>query len=364
MKKIVIASLMLLTNLTLSAQVNYFKGSLKEALDAAKKENKTVLIIGSTSWCGPCKNLAEKILTTPEAGDYMNPRLIVMKTVLDKSDPDSLAKRFNITAYPTLVFLNPEGIEINRKLGGGARTKDFIAGLENRLDPNLSFQAREKRLASEPAYAIEYATYLNEDCRKYERANEVLLIVLKEKQATDFYSDSSMKLIRKMSHNINSPILKFFLENKSKLCKEMGEQKYMEHMQYMGESITRSLLSNKKMKDEDLRTVAKFMLDPKQKDMTGEYTNYVYMNSETLLARDLNKTIQLIEKNYKECSPKSGISILTSFGRFFTDEEKSQNLDTFIKLFDNAIAYYEDEEIKKSITMIKGRFAKEYSSNQ
>lgn len=363
-KKILFLVSILFSTYGAMAQVNYFHGSLNEALETAKKENKTVLVIGSTSWCGPCKNLAEKILTTPEAGDYMNPRLIVMKTVLDKSDPDSLAKRYNITAYPTLVFLNNEGVEINRKLGGGSKAKDFIVDLERHLDPALSFQSREKRLLSEPAYAVEYAMYLNDDCRKYDRANEVLLQVLKAPQSGDFYSDSAMKLIRSMSHNINSPILAFFIDNKSKLCSEMGEAKYLEHMQYMGTSITRSLLSNKKSTDDNIRTVAKFMLDKRQKDMANDYTNFVFKNCETLMARDINKTIELIEKNYKKSSPELGLSIITSFGKFFTAEEKTENIDTFVKLFDSANEYYKDEATKKLITSVKSRFVREYSATK
>lgn len=363
-KKILFFTIILLGVYEATAQVNYFHGSLNEALVTAKKENKVVLIIGSTSWCGPCKNLAEKILTTPEAGDYMNPRLIVMKTILDKADPDSLAKKFDIKAYPTLVFLNSEGVEVSRKLGGASKTKDFITAMEKCLDSDLSFQAREKRLAGDPSYAVEYANYLNEECRMYDRANDVLLGALEERQSSDFYSDKTMKLIRGMSHNINSPILNFFIENKKKLCNEMGEQNYLEHMRYMGESMTLSLLSNKKTTDEDLRKVTKFMLDPKQKDLMSEYPYFVYNNSEIFIERNLTKTLELIEENYKKCSPKSGISILTSFGRFYTDEEKRQNIATFVKLFDDAVTYFHDEKDKTTITRIKTRFVSNYSSKK
>ena len=50
--------------------------NLEKALEQAKVENKYVFVDCYTSWCGPCKMMAEKILPLKEVGEYMNGKFV------------------------------------------------------------------------------------------------------------------------------------------------------------------------------------------------------------------------------------------------------------------------------------------------
>ena len=59
--------------------VNFRDITFEEALKQAKSENKLVFMDCYTSWCGPCKNMADKVFPQKAAGDYFNPRFVCVK---------------------------------------------------------------------------------------------------------------------------------------------------------------------------------------------------------------------------------------------------------------------------------------------
>lgn len=111
-----------------------------EALAAAKEEGKLVFVDCYTSWCGPCRNMAEKVFPLKEAGDYFNPRFVCVKYDMEKGEGLELAKRFDVHAYPTFVIARADGT-VQHKLVGGGELEEFIARVEKGLDEgtNLLF---------------------------------------------------------------------------------------------------------------------------------------------------------------------------------------------------------------------------------
>ncbi|MDE5612365.1 MAG: thioredoxin domain-containing protein, partial [Odoribacter sp.] len=68
------------------AQTNFQELSLEEACKKAKAENKPVFLDCYTSWCGPCKMMANNVFTLKEAGDYFNQNFVCVKTDMEKGD--------------------------------------------------------------------------------------------------------------------------------------------------------------------------------------------------------------------------------------------------------------------------------------
>ncbi len=97
--------------------IEFFHGTWKEALELAKQSDKLIFVDANTSWCGPCRRMAANVFTQQKVGDFYNGRFINMKIDMEKGDVDFRAK-YNVSAYPTLLFINSEGEIIKKKVGG------------------------------------------------------------------------------------------------------------------------------------------------------------------------------------------------------------------------------------------------------
>ena len=70
MKKLLLVFVGLLCSLVISAQTNFQELSLEKAREQARAENKPIFLDCYTSWCGPCKMMANDVFTLEAAGNY------------------------------------------------------------------------------------------------------------------------------------------------------------------------------------------------------------------------------------------------------------------------------------------------------
>lgn len=97
--------------------IKFTESTFAEILAKAKKEKKNIFFDAYASWCGPCKLLKRDVFTTKTAGDFFNKNFINVAMDMEKGEGSALAPAFQITAYPTLLILNPKGEIIGRSLG-------------------------------------------------------------------------------------------------------------------------------------------------------------------------------------------------------------------------------------------------------
>lgn len=108
-----------------TAGINFFTGTWQQTIDKAKAEKKTIFLDAYASWCGPCKLMSRKTFTSKEVGKFYNKNFINVKIDMEKGEGIALAKKYPITAYPTLLFINAEG-EVIAKTIGYYRSDDFL----------------------------------------------------------------------------------------------------------------------------------------------------------------------------------------------------------------------------------------------
>ena len=132
---------------TLATEGTNFRDlSFDEALAAARAEGKLLFVDCYTTWCGPCKNMAEKVFPQKAAGDYFNPRFVCIKIDIEKGEGVELAKRWEVHAYPTFLIFRPDGTIQHRMVGGGD-LESFIARTEKGLNPETNLEAQKRRYA-------------------------------------------------------------------------------------------------------------------------------------------------------------------------------------------------------------------------
>ncbi len=99
------------------ADVEFANGSYAEILDKAKQENKIVMIDFITDWCKWCVETDRKVYTNSDVYAYANEHQINWKIDAEKGEGPELAKKYGVKGFPTIVFTQPDGVEIDRIYG-------------------------------------------------------------------------------------------------------------------------------------------------------------------------------------------------------------------------------------------------------
>ena len=97
--------------------IKFEKLSFAQLMKKAKEQNKLVFIDCYTSWCGPCRSMANSVFPKEEIGNYFNAHFINTKMDMEKGEGKEIAKKYKINAFPTLLFLDPDGNLIERLIG-------------------------------------------------------------------------------------------------------------------------------------------------------------------------------------------------------------------------------------------------------
>lgn len=135
--------------------------SLKEALAKATKNGgkapKLVFVDCYTQWCGPCKKMAKQVFPLPVMGDFFNANFINLKIDVEKGEGIEIAKRYNISAFPTFLILKANGEEVNRIVGASEADR-FIEKVKFAMDQNNSPVSFKAKYIANPTFnsAMEY----------------------------------------------------------------------------------------------------------------------------------------------------------------------------------------------------------------
>lgn len=162
-------NLLLLALLTLSANIlaaqgiEFFHGSWEEALEKAKAEEKVIFVDAYAEWCGPCKMMARNVFPNEKVGDFYNRHFINMKIDMEKGMGLEFRKKYPVSAFPTLFFIDGKG-ELVQK-AKGAKKADGLIELGQRVlekaDKSEEYAKQYKAGERDPAFVYKYVKALN-----------------------------------------------------------------------------------------------------------------------------------------------------------------------------------------------------------
>ena len=140
-----------------SQGIEFFHGTWEEALLKARTEDKIIFVDAYTTWCGPCKNMAANTFPDPEVGKFFNQNFISMKIDMEKEMGLEFRKKFPVSAYPTLFFIDYDE-EVVQKTVGAKRPEDLIAlgvSITEKYDKSSKYAAAYE--AGDRSYELVYA---------------------------------------------------------------------------------------------------------------------------------------------------------------------------------------------------------------
>lgn len=210
MKK-VLAILFSIGTLSVAAQnrsINFEHGTWAEITAKAKKENKLIFLDAFTSWCGPCKWMAKNTFTNDTTADFYNSNFVNAKIDMEKGEGMQIAEKYQVQAYPSLLYINGDGKVMHRTCGA-IPSKDFVELGKLALDPNKRFAAYSDKYDAgnrEPAFVISYLDMLDASALNTGKVADEYLNAQKE---SELANRGNWTILKNYSRSTNSKSFKY-----------------------------------------------------------------------------------------------------------------------------------------------------------
>ena len=231
LKQLLCATVALFSSAALSAQgINFAQGTWAEVTAKAKAENKYIFVDAYAEWCGPCKWMAKNVFTDAKVGTHFSEKYVSYKFDMEKGEGPEFAKKYTVSAYPTLLFFNSEA-ELVHKVLGAQPADQLLAQSEKALDPAQQiFSMKKKFEAGErnPDFLYKYTMALLE---ANEDAGEASALYMKTQKKEDWNSAKNFDLIAVTQNDMKSEIFKHVVANRAVFEKTAGKEKVSEYIE-------------------------------------------------------------------------------------------------------------------------------------
>ena len=202
--------------------ITFLNQTWAEALTKAKQENKLIFLDAYTSWCGPCKVMSRDVFTQEPVAKFYNDSFVNIKMDMEHGEGPVLAITLGIKAYPTLLFLDPQGNSVHRAVGYHDINQFTELG-HTALNPALrtgSLDLRYQKGDRSPEFLKEYAYKLFEtlDPRRTAIAEEYL------NTQKDWATPELRDFIYRFAENPESKIFQYMAQNKEAFQKQYGKE--------------------------------------------------------------------------------------------------------------------------------------------
>ncbi|SFN06720.1 Thioredoxin [Chryseobacterium oleae] len=336
MKKLAIFSSLFIAAVAFAQGIKFEDSNFAAILAKAKKENKLVFVDAYASWCGPCKLMVKNIFPLQTVGDFYNSHFVNAKIDMEKGEGIGLAKKYNVKAFPTYLFINGDGEEVHRTLGY-VEEKDFIQFAKDAEDPNKRLTALKQKFEKgekDPEFLKNLAglTIYNDS----ELAGRVLDRYFQQKTTLD---QEDVQMLLSGVQSTESPLYKIFQNKKAEIIKILPEEKYAKF-----DKNIKLNTAVKKSYNADTKTWNdSYFLTETQKFMTKEESEKFLKKvkaSRALKDKDIPTYEKLTIELYKDYSAASSEELNSLAWNFFENVSSKASLE-------KAVAWAQ-ESVKKN----------------
>jgi thiol-disulfide isomerase/thioredoxin len=234
MKRSVLWLLALLVSSSAWAQtkeINFRKGTVAEILAQAKAEKKPIFIDAYTTWCGPCKWMDKNVFVNDAVAEYFNTNFVNYKLDMEKGEGIEMAKKYEVQAYPSFLFLAADGSVMHRTVG--ARPAEMFMDVATLAkDPAKNFASYQKKFEGgerSADFMMGYLKVLNEAALDAGKVAEAYFATQKSDQLLE---RGNWKLIYENINTVESPTFTHLVKNREAFAKK-----------YAADSVNNKILS-------------------------------------------------------------------------------------------------------------------------
>ncbi len=215
----------LMLSLSLQAQtgIKFNQGSFEELKAEAAKNNKIIFVDAYATWCGPCKWMAANVFTDEKVGEFHNANFVNAKIDMEKGEGIELAKQFQVTAYPTLIYLDANGVVVHRGLG--ARDANALMALGKvALDPNERLGGQLKKYEAgtrSKDFLFGYVKAIMDANMPFEKP---MVELYKQLNESEILSEKSWDLLREGLDKSEGYVWETFAKYKNQFGQTFGEK--------------------------------------------------------------------------------------------------------------------------------------------
>ncbi len=233
----VVCIMLLCTSMSgFSQGIEFFKGTFNEALTKASNEGKLVFVDFYATWCGPCKQMAEKVFPDEELGKYMNEKFVCLQIDVEKEGwQKEVAEKYNVTVLPTLVFFKLDSTVASR-LAGAREKAELLNAAKVARGEELSFEKLYDRAKSKKdltdmqnllKQAPEYVGGLQgmEAQKWIVRVEKMYNEYVKAKMGPDFINKEDLAIVSRFNKkNVkDDAVMEFITKNLNTYLEKLGE---------------------------------------------------------------------------------------------------------------------------------------------
>lgn len=233
--KYFLVSLFMVFAVAISAQgINFENTDFQTVLDKAKAENKLVFLDAYTTWCGPCKWMSKNVFTDAEVGAYYNDKFVNVKIDMEKGEGLDIATRYEVNAYPSLLFIDGNGDLVHKSMGSRP-ADDFLDLGHAAYDPNRQVVTMKKRFDNgerSSAFLKMYTDALTSAGMK--NFGEVAQLYMDTQD--DWSTKENMQFLFDYSEaSLDFELFQYTLKNRAAFIDLVGAEKFNQKISYAAE---------------------------------------------------------------------------------------------------------------------------------
>ena len=107
-------------------EINFTAQNLASAVKLSKQIHKPIFVDAYAVWCAPCRELKRSTFKDSKVAAYFNTHYINVTIDVEKPAGADFADRYEVSSYPTLLFISEDG-KVMKRIEGFVDAKQLIA---------------------------------------------------------------------------------------------------------------------------------------------------------------------------------------------------------------------------------------------